>query len=291
MGVCRQVIPTVLYVDMEHLTKAQIVLLTLFVSFVASMATGIVVVTLMGQAPDPVNQTITNVVERTIEKITPTFVDKPGATVIIKDEDLVVSAIDRNVKSVISFKTTIGEGGILPAGVGTIVSPDGLVITDRWNIGLGTLYTTINGVQYTLDIISNDKQNSLGLGRLVPVNATSTPVFNAVTFGSTYSLKLGQTSIVIGGRDGKTISTGLITGLDTHIVVDKETKAETKVLDNIAISTRFAATSNGAPIINLNGEVIGFLSIDEAASAQSGVPVAEAKQLVDLVNKQTPTKK
>ena len=72
---------------MEHLTKAQIVLLTLFVSFVASMATGIVVVTLMDQAPDPVNQTITNVVERTIEKITPTFVEKPGETVIVKDED------------------------------------------------------------------------------------------------------------------------------------------------------------------------------------------------------------
>ena len=53
---------------MEHLTKVQIVLLTLFVSFVASMATGIVVVTLMEQASGPVNQTITNVVERTIEK-------------------------------------------------------------------------------------------------------------------------------------------------------------------------------------------------------------------------------
>lgn len=276
---------------MEHLTKAQIVLLTLFVSFVASMATGIVVVTLMGQAPDPVNQTITNVVERTIEKITPTFVDKPGATVVVKDEDLVVDAIDRNAKSVIAFKTTIGEGGILPAGVGTIVSSDGLVITDRWNLGLGTLYTTINGVQYTLEVVYNNKADSLGIGRLVPVSATSTPAFSAVTLGNVNALKLGQTSIVIGGRDGKTISTGLITSLDMRTIVDKETKAETKVLDNIAISTRFSATSNGAPIINLNGEVIGFLSIDEAVGSQSGVPANEAKRLLDEANKPATVKK
>lgn len=275
---------------MEHLTKAQIVLLTLFVSFVASMATGIVVVTLMDQSPDPVNQTITNVVERTIEKITPTFIDKPGKTVVIKDEDLVVAAIDNNIKSVIAFKTTIGEGGVLSAGVGTIVSSDGLVITDRWNLGLGTLSTTINGVQYTLDVIVNNKSDSLGIGRLVPVSGTSTPSFNAVKLGNTNPLKLGQTALVIGGRDGKTISTGLITSLDMRTIVDKETKVETKVLDNVGISTRFSATSNGAPIINLDGEVIGFLSINESAGAQSGVPSSEASRLLTEASKPAPEK-
>ncbi|MBI5799021.1 MAG: serine protease [Candidatus Yonathbacteria bacterium] len=270
---------------MEHLTKSQIVLLTLFVSFVASMATGIVVVTLMGQAPDPVNQTITNVVERTIEKITPTIVEKPGKIIVVKDEDLVVAAIDRNAKSIVSFKTTIGEGGVLPAGVGTIVSSDGLVVTDRWNLGLGTLYTTINGVQYTLDVISSNKADSLGIGRLVPVSATSTPSLNAVMLVDGSKLKLGQTALVIGGRDGKTITTGIITGLDTRTAVDKETKIETKILSNIGISTRFAATSNGAPIINLQGEVIGFLSIDEAVGSQSGVPATEAKMLLDEASK------
>ncbi len=273
---------------MEHLTKAQIVLLTLFVSFVASMATGIVVVTLMGQAPDPVNQTITNVIERTIEKITPTVVEKPGKTVVIKDEDLVVSALERNAKSVISFKTTIGEGGVLSAGVGTLVSSDGLVITDRWNFGLGTLYTTINGIQYTLDIISNEKGNNIGLGRLVPVSATSTPAFAVATLGDTLSLKLGQTALTIGGRDGKTISSSIITNLDMRTVVDKESKAESKVLNSFGVSTRFAATSNGAPIINLNGEVIGFLSIDENAGTQVGVPASEAKTLLDEATKVVP---
>lgn len=277
---------------MEHLNKSQIILLTLFVSFVASMATGIVVVTLMQQSPEPVTQTLTRVVERTIEKITPvTVTEKVTKTVVVKDEDLVVSAIERNIKSVIAFKTMIGEGGTISAGVGTIVSPDGLVITDRWNFGLGELYTTINGSQYMIEVVSNEKGNTLGLGRLAPVSATTTPVFAAVTLGGTDALKLGQTSLVVGGRDGKTISTGIITSLDTHTVVDKETKVETKVLDNVGVSTRFAGTSNGAPIINLNGEVIGFLSINESAGSQLGVPSTEAQKLINAAVKTESAKK
>ena len=48
---------------MESLTKTQIVLLVLLVSFVTSLATGIVTVTLVNQAPQPVTHTINKVVE------------------------------------------------------------------------------------------------------------------------------------------------------------------------------------------------------------------------------------
>lgn len=270
---------------MEHLTKAQIVLLTLFVSFVASMATGIVVVTLMNQAPNAVNQTITNVVERTIEKITPGPTVEKTNTVVVNDQDLVVAAIDRNIKSTVALRTTIGEGGVLPAGVGVIVSSDGLIVTDRWNFGLGDLYTTINGAQYSVSVVSNNKNNTLGLGRLVPVTGTSTPAFTPVTLGDPLLLKLGQTAIVIGGRDAKSITTGLIASLDDHTVTDKDTKVETRVLDNVGVSTRFASASNGAPVINLKGEVVAFLSINESAGSQEGVPATEAQSMIDAVAK------
>lgn len=239
----------------------------------------------MDQAPAPVNQTITNVVERTIEKITPTFIEKPGKQVIIKDEDLVVSAIDRNVKSVIAFRVTGEAETSMPAGVGTIVSSDGLVITDRGNFGSGVLVTTIDGVKYALEVLSNEKENSLGVGRLTLLSGTSTPAFSSAVLGNSDTLRLGQTAIIIGGRDGKTITTGLVNNLDSRTIVDKDTKNETKVLTNIGVSTRFAGTSNGAPIITLSGDIVGFLSIDDNIGSQAGVPSSEAKRLLDEVTK------
>lgn len=270
---------------MEHLNKSQIVLLTLFVSFVASMATGVVVVTLMQQSPDPVTQTITKVVERTIEKVTPTFIDKPGKTIVVKDEDLIVAAIEQNSKSVVSLKF-VGVGGDKSTmGIGTIISADGLIVTDKSNFDSGLLSATIDGVGYTIEVIKSDKSGPLVVGRLVPssTTATSTAVFTPIVMGDPSTLKIGQTALILGGRDGKTVASGLINSLDTRIVIDKETKVETKVVDNISISQRLAGTSNGAPIFTLSGEVVGFVSIDDNIGSQVGIPVTEAKNLLSAM--------
>ncbi len=280
---------------MEHLNKSQIILLALFVSFVSSMATGIVVVTLMQQAPEPVLQTITNVVEKTIEKIVPTIIEKPAKTIVIKDEDLMITAIERNSKSVVAFSVVGEDGEIRSAGVGVVVSAHGLVITDKSNLGGGVLTTTVNGVRYTLEIISNEKEGLLGLGKLNPVSkvGTSTPpaIFTPITFGNAGALKVGQTAIIIGGRDGKTITTGFVSRLDIRTIINKETKVETKVLESIGLSVRFSGTSNGAPIITLEGVVVGFLSIDESAGSQIGVPSSEAQNLISTYSLPTPAKK
>jgi hypothetical protein len=274
---------------MEYLTRSQIILLALFVSFVSSMATGVVVVTLMQQAPEPVRQIITNVVEKTIEKVVPTIVEKPGKTVVIKDEDLMVSAIERNAKSVVAFNTTGAEGETQSAGVGVIISKEGLVITDKANFNSGLLTTTINDTKYTLEVVQNAKEGSLVLGKLVPATplASTTPaqIFSPVTFGNPGALKVGQTTVVIGGRDGRTVATGFINRLDTHTTTNKETKEEVTILDNIGLSQRFAGTSNGAPIITLSGDVVGFVSIDESNGIQSGVLVVEAQHLLEESSK------
>ena len=52
--------------EMEKLNKSQIVLLTLLVSFVTLIATGVVTVSLMDQAPPAIAQTVNRIVERTV---------------------------------------------------------------------------------------------------------------------------------------------------------------------------------------------------------------------------------
>src|ERR1700754_2442019 len=89
--------------DLEHLTKHQIVLLTLLVSFVTSIATGIVTVSLVNQAPSGVTRTINQIVEHTVEKVVPSTQGAsaglgithtvPEKTVVVKDDDLAAQSI------------------------------------------------------------------------------------------------------------------------------------------------------------------------------------------------------
>ncbi len=94
---------------MEELNKSQIVLLTLLVSFVTSMATGIVTVSLMEQGVSPVTTTVNKIVERTKEIIIreiqdPITVTKTE-TIVVHPSDLVANAVDKNKdSSIIIYK-------------------------------------------------------------------------------------------------------------------------------------------------------------------------------------------
>ena len=128
--------------DLEKLNKTQIILLVLFVSFVTSIATGIVTVTLMDQAPPAVTQTINRVVERTVEKVVPA--KSQGAstvkTVIVKEESLVADLVEKNTNNVVEIFTAknmvsnedtdieLEIGG--PVALGFVISSDGMIVAD-----------------------------------------------------------------------------------------------------------------------------------------------------------------
>src|SRR3989344_1320471 len=79
---------------MNDLNKHQLVLLVLLVSFVTALATGIVVATLVAQAPPPLTHTI----QRVIEKVTEKAADIAPVT-LKRDEakELELSALARDV--------------------------------------------------------------------------------------------------------------------------------------------------------------------------------------------------
>ena len=198
--------------DMEKLTKQQIVLVTLLVSFVTSIATGIVTVALMDQAPAGVTQTINRIVERTIEKAVTTPATNNSAavmtreTVVVKEDDQIVSSVDKNKNSIVRIYTNMSNAGDVAQrtfiGLGTFVSKEGLIAT-------GDVFADVNGrYRVTVDnnkfydvVVLPKKTNGQIYFLKIVQDAKNIVDFTPVTFSDSNGLKLGQTVIAWGGQE------------------------------------------------------------------------------------------
>ncbi|MDP3962752.1 MAG: hypothetical protein Q8Q03_02725 [bacterium] len=220
---------------MEHLSKQQIILLTLLVSFVTSIATGIVTVSLMDQDPIGVTQTINRVVERTIERVSDPSGDNKTAAVI-NIEDATASAVEKVSKSTVRIKEQSG-GMDAVTGLGLIVSKDGVIVTDKASIAPLNNPVAVfhDGQQFPIHVIQSQID-----GDVVFV-VSSNPVINHADFSS--SLKLGQAILSLSGKDSYFLSHGIYQGTEG---------------DEVITSVRTEETMIGSPGFSFNGEIIGF---------------------------------
>ena len=86
----------------EDLNKQQIILLAILVAFVASIATGITVVTLMQQTPQTIATPINKIIRQTVEYVAPTEETKQKAA--LSDEEI---RLLNQLKTVGSFVATV----------------------------------------------------------------------------------------------------------------------------------------------------------------------------------------
>lgn len=237
--------------DLEKLTKHQIVLLTLLVSFVTSIATGIVTVTLMDQAPQSVTRTINQIVEHTVEKVIPSSQGAAAVTektVVVKDDDLAAQSIASVQKAIIRI---VVKGGERLVARGIITDKEGTALTDL--ASLSAAGTEFEAILYSDERVPLSVRKSATTSPLAVVDVavgTSTG-FAPARIADSSKLKLGQSVIRIGGLGQDVVGSGIIAALPKK--------------DSDLVQTTVVSTTSGSIITTLFGEVIGIVTSDSIA--------------------------
>ncbi|MFA5933937.1 MAG: serine protease [Candidatus Paceibacterota bacterium] len=246
--------------DLEELTKTQLVLLAILISFVSAIVVGITIVTLMQQEPKPVTQTINRVIQQTIEKAVPG--ESKTQTIIVKEEDLIVDAIDKNSKNLVSIKTPAVDANtpVATLASGIAISADGLVVTDSHVIDEKGIYTITEGVDvYNADVVKIDPRG-FAILRAKKDGGLKNFSFSILTDSS--ALKIGQSLIVLGGEQ---ILSGIFTGFGEQKIPGTDEKAEPITYKTLKTSIAIPKSYIGSPIIDSNGKIAGFVTGTENA--------------------------
>ncbi|MDP3645996.1 MAG: S1C family serine protease [bacterium] len=238
--------------SIEKLNKSQIILLTLLTSFVTSIATGIVTVSLMDQAPPAITQTVNRVVERTVEKVMPAVQTAAAGitkTIVIKESDLIASAIEHVRPSVVRLYSTDAENSFF-MGFGLVLTKSGMIVADTRALGetSDALIEQSNGQHVRAFVTRRDSDN--GFAYLTAATTTSegkSAVWTPSVFSSD-TISLGQTVFTIAGRSTTRVADGIITAIDT-------TDGHMSPVDTNIPSD---AILPGSPLVDTNGTVVGI---------------------------------
>src|SRR3989338_2386209 len=256
--------------DVKDLNKSQLILLTLLVSFVTSIATGIATVTLLQEVPAPVSQTINRVVQQTIEKVVPSYLPGKTQTVIVKEDDLVVDSVTK-----------------VRSNIGTLYSTKDSTesITDAYSLGGGNFLVTYEfidtnktySITVSFDGVIPDETVKFE-AKAIGKSPLGFSIFSIVDpndriknlpkmqFAKDSSGKVGQTMVVVGSE---TISKA--------ILVSKVT-----IKDDVYVfmlNPQPTTYAEGALVADLDGNIAGIVLPKEDA----GEHVVAADQIVKFI--------
>ena len=255
--------------NMESLTKTQIVLLVLLVSFVTSLATGIVTVTLVNQAPQPITHTISKVVEKLVPKEVPVkektvvFSNEENLVKVIKEASLaVVSVIAATAKDLTATTTNeeVGEKP-MPAGSGFFISKDGTILTNRHIVedaALEYVAITSDGKTYPASVISRSPSQDVAVIKVEGNN------FNFIPLGDSKNINIGQTAIALGSDSGEfqnTVSVGVVSGLNKTAAALNSFSGLEDLVALIQIDAVANPGNSGGPLVDLSGRAIGINTV------------------------------
>ena len=247
----------------------------MFSSFIISIATGIITVAMLQVAPETVTNTVNKVVEHTIERIvsgtstnvtnnpTVTNVTKQ-VTVYAKEDDLVVSAVEKNQPRIALIYARGNASSTEPVGIGFVVSRDGLIVTETQSLlgsgAPGENYTVRLGDQsYSASPLPNQEtKQQVYFLKLKDLSASST--IDAVSYGRSDYPRVAQTLVVLGGSDGTSVFKATVSKL--RFTKPDATSSPEQLLTGMMTNPKIPDQNDGALVVNLDGQVVGMVVHD-----------------------------
>ncbi len=230
--------------------------------------------------------------------------------VVLKSQGELISSIAQNVgPSVVSITVTgvseqqslsslFGFGGSQPteqlsAGTGIIISSDGLIVTNRHVVPVGTSKVSVtlsDGTEYdNVQVIGRTNQNDSLDVAFLKIQDVKDKKLVAATLGDSSKMKVGDSVVAIGNALGQfqnTVTTGIISGYGRNIRATDSSGASGENLEDLFQTDAAINQGNsGGPLVNLSGEVIG-INTATASDAQNigfSIPINDITGLVDSV--------
>jgi hypothetical protein len=222
--------------NIEELSKSQLILLTILVNFVTSVATGILTVSLLDNAPPYVTQTVNRVVEHTIEtvsKVAPAAIIQAPAP---SNQDLVTAAIGADATRVVAIYDAKAGTSTPAISVGTYLPNARAVATASQDALPKQALIEFPDGSYIAASLAHEGNGITIYGF---ADKTALPKANSPLLIAAGELKLGETVLAI-SADGSA-ATGIVA-----------------LVNKTGIHTTLPNIGAGSAAVDLSGDLVGI---------------------------------
>ena len=180
----------------------------------------------------------------------------------------------------IFLKDSVSKLGL---GTGVIISENGYILTNQHVSGnkYSTCYITLeNGNNYNGNVVWVDQDLDLAI---VKINARN---LKYITIGDSDNLRISDSVYAIGNPIGlefqRTVTAGIISGLNRTIKLDEEDKSS-YMEDLIQTDATINPGNSGGPLINEMGEMVAINSVKITSAEGIGfaIPVNIVKPIIE----------